>query len=133
MSGVDATALLDRFHGLIPGWELPRINHDLLVDGMGLRADYLSEVLHALRLQQKPLDFVQEYTHGDGDIRDLKAVQRLSAAFLRLIFPDLQCTGDEFRHYCMDPAIKLRALIRQQLSIMDPEYRRQVTDIECTL
>lgn len=78
----DATALLDRFHGLIPGWELPRIKHHHLAEGMGLRADYLSEVLHALRLREEYAEFVSRATHSEGDLRDIKAIQRISSALI---------------------------------------------------
>lgn len=133
LHGKDATALLDRFHGLIPGWEIPRIERQYFADGLGLRADYLSEVLHALRQREEYSDFVLQHTRGGGDKRDITAVQRLSAAFLRLLFPGMIVSRDEFEHYCLEPARTMRAMIRQQMAIMDPEYKPQLAPIECTL
>jgi len=99
---------------------------------MGLRADFLSEVLHALRLRPDTLDFVREHVQVDGDLRDITAVQRLTAAFLRLQFPDLHLSGHEFTHYCLEPAKQMRGLIREQLAIMDSEYKPQLATVECT-
>ncbi len=133
LHGPDATALLDRFHGLIPGWELPRIKHHHLAEGMGLRADYLSEVLHALRLREEYAEFVSRFTRSEGDLRDIKAIQRIASALLRLLFPDLQIGGREFEHYCLQPAKTMRGLIREQLSIMDSEYKVQLATVDCVL
>lgn len=135
LHGRDATALLDRFHGLIPGWELPRIQKKHLSRSLGLRADYLSEILHALRRHDEYMDFVKQNTRTEpsGDLRDINAVHRLAAAFLRLLFPGLNVRPDEFEHYCLQPARNMRAMIRQQLSIMDPEYKAQLAVVESTL
>ncbi len=135
LRGEDATALLDRFHGMIPGWEIPRIQRDHIANGVGLRADYFAEVLHELRHQEQHADFVKQYTTapGDADKRDVTAIQRLATAFLRLYFPDLHVGRDEFDHYCLQPARTMRSLIREQMSIMDREYQRQVAAVECVL
>jgi len=135
LRGKDATALLDRFHGIIPGWEIPRIQRDHIADGVGLRADYLAEVLHALRHREEHADFVKQYTSapGDADKRDVTAVQRLATAFLRLYFPDLRVSREEFEHFCLQPARTMRALAREQMSSMDPEYTAQLALVECVL
>jgi len=130
LHGQDATALLDRFHGLIPGWELPRITHQHLVDGIGLRADYLSEILHALRLREEYPEFVSQVTYAEGDLRDSKAVRQIACALLRLLFPNLQLNSREFEYYCLRPAKAMRSLIREQLAIMDSEYKPQLATIE---
>lgn len=130
LRGKDSSALLDRFHGLIPGWELPRIRREHLADGLGLRADYLSEVLHALRLDDSYMDFVQHHTKADGDLRDIRAVQRVAAALLRLLFPDMEISLTEFEHFCLRPAKTMRSLIRDQLSKMDAEYSPALPTIE---
>lgn len=135
LRGKDATALLDRFHGMIPGWEIPRIQRDHIANGVGLRADYFAEVLHAIRCQEEHADFVKQYTTapGDADKRDVTAIQRLATAFLRLYFPDLRVSRDEFEHYCLQPARTMRALIREQMSIADSEYKPQVAPVEVLL
>ncbi len=81
------------------------------------------------------MDFVLEHTRAEGnaDKRDLTAIQRLCAAFLRLLFPDLNVTREEFEYYCLRPASEMRGMIREQMARMDPEYKRSVAKVECIL
>lgn len=130
LRGVESTALIDRFHGLLPGWELPRITKGCLAKGMGLRADYLGEVLHVLRLREDYPTYVQEHLHTAGDLRDITAVRRIAAGLLRLLFPDLDViTLELFREYCVSPAMQLRSAIRSQLALMDEEYDPKLAEI----
>ena len=89
LSGHDATALLDRFHALVPGWELPRIQSNSLCDSFALRADYFGEVLYTLRYKQEYMAFVKDHTRSQGDLRDTRAVRLLACGYLKLLFPDL--------------------------------------------
>ena len=45
----------------------------------------------------------------------------------------LLVTREEFEHYCLTPARTMRALTREQMSIMDPEYKPQLAPVECVL
>jgi len=131
LNGHDATALLDRFHGLVPGWELPRIESSSLCQSFALRADYFGEVLYALRPQQKHIAFVKDHTESSGDLRDTRAVQRLACGYLKLLFPDIESiTIDLFNDYCLKPAIELRSIIRKQMAILDPEFSPNITEIK---
>jgi len=131
LRGVESTAMIDRFHGLVPGWELPRITKGCLAKGMGLRADYFGEALHLLRLREEYSTYVQEHLRTSGDLRDIHAVQRIAAGLLRLLFPDLATVSPEgFAEYCVMPAKQLRAAIRNQLALMDEEYHLSLAEIE---
>lgn len=123
LKGHGATALLDRFHGLLPGWELPRIEFSSICQSFALRADYFGEVLYSLRSRQEHMAFVKGYTIADGDLRDTRAIQRLACGYLKLLFPDVTNVSiEEFNEYCLQPAIALRSNIRRQMAIMDPEF-----------
>jgi ATP-dependent Lon protease len=39
----DDTALMDRIHAYLPGWDLPKVHRDLLTNHFGLVSDFLSE------------------------------------------------------------------------------------------
>lgn len=119
------TALIDRLHGIIPGWKLPRVTVNTPARGIGFKADFFSEVLHALRDRGGYSEYVNARMrlHGTEDMRDRKAIERMAAGFLRLLFPDLKPSSEEFYSYCIEPSIKLRQSIRTQLSKLDPEYR----------
>ena len=131
LKGPSATALIDRFNGLIPGWEIQKISKASLCDGVALMADYFGEVLHAIRLKPEYLQWVRQNTRSSGYIRDIESVERIAAAFLKLMFPDLeQVTPELFSEYCLEPAKALRRRIRSQLALVDEEYSPELADIE---
>jgi len=120
------SATLDRFHGFIPGWEIPRLNQDLIADGWALNTEYFAEVLHGLRDELVFSALVDECLEvpAKADKRDLVAIKRLCSAFLKLIFPHATCGGDipqdEFLKYCLWPAMEMRGVIKKQLCVVDP-------------
>lgn len=119
------TAFIDRIHGVLPGWKLRRIKVDSPARGIGFKADFFSEVLHALRDRGGYAEYVSAHVKitGTDDMRDKKAIERLAAGYLRLFFPDIQPTPSEFYEYCVKPSVALRQRVRDQLSKMDPEYK----------
>jgi len=123
------TAFLDRFHGFLPGWDLPKIKKGTLeYEGYALRADYFSEILHQLRSKNSHLEFVKRHISfpSEAYIRDVKAVESLTAALLKLLFPDLNLDLELLNQYCLRPAFLLRKGIKGQLNLVDPEYPSEV-------
>jgi ATP-dependent Lon protease len=114
------SAVLDRFHGIIPGWLVPRFTIEAAARGMGLKADFISEIFRRLRADIEHMDYVRKHTIATGDRRDVTAIERLASAFLKLYFPDLRVSRDEFDTFCLSPAISLRERIREQLVYVDP-------------
>lgn len=43
------SALVDRIHGFIKGWDIPKMSDDLKVSGWALNSEYFCTVLHLLR------------------------------------------------------------------------------------
>lgn len=118
------TAFIDRLHGIIPGWEMPRVSKDTPSHNLGLKGDFFAEVLHRLRGEVRYADYVKLNMHliGCDDLRDRKAITRLATAYLKLLFPDLKLSDLEFREYCVRPAVELRQRVRDELHKMDSEY-----------
>lgn len=118
------TAFIDRIHGIVPGWELPRVSKDTPSSSLGFKGDFFSEILHRLRGEVHYADFVKLHMHLEGcnDLRDRKAISRLATAYLKLLFPDLKPSEQEFRTYCIEPAIELRQRVRDELHRLDAEY-----------
>ena len=118
------TAFIDRIHGIVPGWEMPRVSKDTPSSCLGFKGDFFSEVLHRLRGQVRYSDYVKTNMHlvGCNDLRDRKAIGRLASAYLKLLFPDINPSPDEFRQYCVQPAIELRQRVRDELHKLDAEY-----------
>lgn len=120
------SATLDRFHGFIPGWEIPRMTQDMIARGWAINTEYFAEVLHSLRDDLSYAAVVDEciVVPEKADKRDMTAIKRLCTAFLKLLFPNVKSkediTPEDFIHYCLEPAKEMRAVIKKQLCIIDP-------------
>ena len=129
---------LDRIHGFIPGWKIPKFHQNLVAKGWALNTEYFAEVLHSLR------DELHYSTLVDSCIvvppkaykRDLDAITRLCTGFVKLLFPHAKTKNDipqdEFVKYCLEPAKEMRQVIRNQLHVIAPkEYiNPDVPDIQ---
>ena len=135
------SASLDRFHGFIPGWELPRMHQGLVANGWALNTEYFAEVLHLMRDDLSYATIVDDclLLPPKPDQRDLTAIKRLCTAFLKLIFPNATCKADiatdDFIKYCLEPAKEMRSVIKKQLCVIDPKEfnvpgKKDIPDIQ---
>lgn len=119
-------ALLDRFHGFIEGWKIPKMRENLKASGWALNSEYFSEVLHLLRGESVYRSVVDKLLiiPKDAATRDTEAVKRICTAFMKLLFPNVTDVGDinidEFEKYCLSPALAMRSIIKKQLGVLDP-------------
>lgn len=120
------TAFIDRIHGLISGWDMTRVTKDTPSRSMGFKGDFFSEILHALRSDAHYAEYVSQETRlvNCDDLRDRKAITRLATGFLKLLFPDMEPSPEEFREFCVGPAVELRQRIRDELHKLDREYAK---------
>lgn len=125
------SALIDRFHGFIKGWDIPRMHDDLKVSGWALNSEYFCTILHLLREDVSYRAIVDQIVEvpDRADTRDTEAVKRITTAFMKLLFPNVRSIRDvdlrEFNRYCLRPATKMRAIIKKQLGILDIEFRNK--------
>lgn len=123
------SALIERFHGFIKGWNIPRMNDDLKISGWALNSEYFCSIVHELRDDMSYRAIVDELIEVPeaADTRDTEAVKRIATAYLKLLFPHVRSADDitarEFKRYCLDRARKMRDTIRYQLGLLDVEYR----------
>lgn len=123
------SALIERFHGFIKGWNIPRMNDDLKIAGWALNSEYFCSIMHELRDDMSYRAVVDELIEVPeaADTRDTEAVKRIATAYLKLLFPQVRSANDitarEFKRYCLDRARKMRDTIKYQLGILDVEYR----------
>ena len=123
------SALIDRFHGFIQGWEIPRMNDDLKISGWALNSEYFCSILHELREDTTYRSIVDELVvvPEASDTRDTEAVKRIATAYLKLLFPHVRSSCEinpqEFMRYCLKRAISMRHNIKLQLGILDKEYK----------
>lgn len=122
------SALIDRFHGFIKGWDIPRMKENLKAKGWSLNVEYFSEILHMLRGEIVYRAIVDELLilPKNADTRDTEAIKRIATALLKLLFPHVRTTADvdveEFNKYCLGPAMNMRRTIKTQLGIIDSEF-----------
>lgn len=123
------SALIERFHGFIKGWNIPRMNDDLKISGWALNSEYFCSILHELREDLSYRAIVDELIEVPvaADTRDTEAVKRIATSYLKLLFPNVREAKDispmDFNRYCLNRARKMRDTIRYQLGILDVEYR----------
>lgn len=127
---------LDRLHGFIKGWELPRMNDDMKANGWAFNSEYFSSILHELRDVALYRSIVEEmlYIPPKPDARDTEAIRKICTAFTKLIFPHAETPEDispeDFDAYCLQPAKAMRSIIREQMGLADSkEAGKTVPDI----
>ena len=130
-----SSALLDRFHGFIEGWNLVRINEDLILKGYTLNVEYFSEIMHLLRESSNYSHIISDLVNipKGADTRDKKAIFHLATGYLKLLFPHVEKPSDinrnDFNTFCLKPAIEKRGIIKKQISLIDPEFKAELPDI----
>ena len=137
------SATLDRFHGFIPGWKIPRMTTGMIARGWALNTEYFAEAMHALRDDLRYAAVVDELIDApsNADKRHMTAIKRLCTAMMKLLFPHVQSAGDisreEFLRYCLNPAVEMRSVIYKQLCIIDPkEYNtpnKRIPEVTCKI
>ena len=101
------SALIERFHGFIKGWDIPRMNDDLKISGWALNSEYFCSILHELREDASYRSVVDKLmiVPDAADTRDTEAVKRIATAYLKLLFPHVRHAEDisprEFNRYCL--------------------------------
>ncbi len=118
------TAFLDRFSGLLRGWDLPRISKDTPSICFGLKGDIFGEILHMLRADISFRDFVKTNMQVENcdDMRDSKNIETGATGLLKILFPDKQPSEEDFYSYCVNPAVEFRQRVRDELCKLDREY-----------
>lgn len=127
------SALLERFHGFIEGWMLPRIRTGMYFRGWTLNIEYFSEILHAMRTESVYATLFDKLVERrDTDSRDYNAVKRLTTAYVKLLFPHWTSPDvvnkDEFLTYCLAPAVRRRGIIREQCHLIDSEFKAEMPE-----
>jgi ATP-dependent Lon protease len=121
-------AFIDRVHGFIPGWEVPKIGKlDVYISKhYGFVTDYFAEVLHELR---KKTEFFYRVSDGvelsNVTGRDERAIKRLASGFLKLLCPHGEVSDKELK-LALDLAVEYRQRVADWLHFMKPgEYERK--------
>lgn len=112
----DDTAFMDRIHAFLPGWDVPKINKDLVTNHFGLVSDFLSECWTQLRNQSR-VSQLQNRVYFGGALsgRDTNAVNKTVSGLLKLLYP----SGDdavleEDLEWAVRIAMEVRRRVKEQ-------------------
>jgi ATP-dependent Lon protease len=112
----DDTAFMDRIHGYLPGWDVPKISKSLLTDHFGLVSDFLSECWSQLRSQSR-VSALQGRVYFGGALsgRDTNAVNKTVSGLLKLLYPaSEQAVSDEDLEWAVRIAMEARRRVKEQ-------------------
>lgn len=111
----DDTAFMDRIHAFLPGWDVPKVNKDLLTDHFGLVSDFLSECWSQLRGESRA-GLLQGRVQYGGALsgRDTTAVNKTVSGLLKLLYPTAADVSDEDIEWAVRIALEARRRIKEQ-------------------
>lgn len=122
----DDTAFMDRIHAYLPGWDVPKINKELLTNHFGLVSDFLSECWSQLRNQSR-ISSLQNRVFLGGALsgRDTNAVNKTVSGLLKLLYPDSESfVAEEDMEWAVRIAMEARRRVKeQQKRIGSAEFR----------
>jgi ATP-dependent Lon protease len=124
------TAIIDRLHAFLPGWEIPKMTPDLVTSTWGLAADSVGAAFRQLRYY--PADealhaLVARHGYADGlTQRDRRAVDKTLRGLLKLLHLGLVPNEQEGREL-LALAAEFRQRVHNQLVQLAPgEFHRQI-------
>jgi ATP-dependent Lon protease len=124
------TALFERLHGYLPGWEIPKLTDRSFAEGCGFTLDYFAELLHLLRNTLLPVDPATRYRLHNAKGRDVEAIHKIVRGFMKLLHPDGHASDQELAEY-VSFAAESRQRVKDQLSVIAPgEYPQYTIEFE---
>lgn len=110
------TAFMDRIHAFLPGWDVPKINKDLVTNHFGLVSDFLSECWTQLRNQSRVSELQNRVFFGGAlSGRDTNAVNKTVSGLLKLLHPSADDTvAEEDLEWAVRIAMEVRRRVKEQ-------------------
>lgn len=129
------TAFLDRFRGIIPGWFIPKFTQGSKAKDVGLKADFFSDTLTAMRHDVSYDDWARARIQFSEklSIRDEEAIVNIASGLLKILYPNLDVSDSAFDNYCLQPAVQMRQVVRNQLWQLDDEYRQTNKELRASV
>jgi ATP-dependent Lon protease len=110
------TALMDRIHAYLPGWDLPKMSASLFTGHFGLVSDFLSECLTRLRSESRAQVLPGRVFFGGAlSGRDTTAVQKTVSGLMKLLYPNRETpVRDEDLEWAVRLALECRRRVKEQ-------------------
>ncbi len=112
------TALMDRIHAYLPGWEVKKLSTSSFTDHVGFVIDYFSEVLRSLR-KESAVNVIERYFTLDSQLnsRDEKAVKKTCSGLIKLLLPDGEYEKENIEEILVF-SLEMRKRVKEQLKKM---------------
>ena len=109
------SAFFDRFHGYIPGWEVPKMRPEFFTNQYGLIVDYLAEFMREMRKRNFSDAIDKHFKLGNNlNQRDTIAVRKTVSGLLKLLYPHGDFDKEAVRR-CLTYALETRRRVKEQL------------------
>lgn len=122
----DDTALMDRVHSFVPGWDFPKLNRTYFTVHFGLVSDFLAECWTRLRDISRISSVLPRINYGGAlSGRDTTAVNKTLNGLLKLIQPNPEVPiPDELIEWAIKISLEYRRRVKeQQKRIGSAEFR----------
>jgi len=83
----DDTAFMDRIHAYLPGWDIPKVQNEILTDHFGLVSDFCPNVGTNLGSSLEFPSFRDEYNSAARSAVGIHGCAKTSAA-MKLMYPN---------------------------------------------
>lgn len=112
-------AFHDRWHGYLPGWEIPKMQTAYFTDHLGFISDYIAEIFHEGLRNRNFADAHERYfSFGNHlEARDRTAVVKTVSGLVKLLHPANDPTRAEMEEYVRF-ALEMRRRVKEQLKRM---------------
>ena len=112
----DDTAFMDRIHAFLPGWDVPKINKELVTNHFGLVSDFLSECWSQLRNQSRVSELQNRVFFGGAlSGRDTNAINKTVSGLLKLLYPSADVpVPEEDLEWAVRIAMEVRRRVKEQ-------------------
>jgi ATP-dependent Lon protease len=128
------TAVIDRLHMFIPGWEIPKLTPDALEPEWGLSMDAIGSIMAELRVHAMDAEIagiVARHPYRPAVTqRDRRALDKVVGGLLKLLYPHKVPAGSELQAL-LGFAGELRQRVHNQLSqIASGEFGDRIIGFE---
>lgn len=120
------SALFDRMHYYLPGWEVPKIKSIFLTEEFGFISDYFAEFAREMRKS----DFTHKFDsyfkfNNQVNVRDEIGIRKTFSGLAKIIFPNGEMTIDDME-LLLTYAIEGRRRVKEQLRVISGDEFQDV-------
>ena len=124
-------AIQDRFFFFLPGWEIPKMDNKFFTQSFGLITDYMAEAFHYMFKHNS--DFVEIVNRklklgSNIQGRDEIAIKKTVTALLKILYPGVEPTDEEF-NMIVEYAVEGRRRVKEQMNKRKPDDEFALIDL----